>query len=248
MKKDFIYKNKYDLIAATNDLYELLLNKEKPIFIGLDKYDTSERITTNYSNTISEFNSIGICTNINIDDLTADAYMEFSEFTYSPDLYCITVHVNSSEGIANSVSLYLTRKYINGISIIDETKAPADLFHKYPLSYLKYKPFNVITLCGSTRFKNDFIEAEELLTLSGNIVIPLSIFNHSNGKSLSEQELLLLERMHRQKIDMSNEIMVIDTDGYVGYSTSQEIAYAKNTGKRVSYWSEYFKEIKNKNK
>ena len=41
--------------------------------------------------------------------------------------------------------------------------------------------------------------------------------------------------MHRQKIDMSDEIYVINFEGYIGESTEAEIEYAKLKGKRIYY-------------
>lgn len=245
MRKDFIYKNTYNLIAATNDLCKLVVDQELPIFIGLDKYDSSERITTNYNNTPTEINSIGFCENINTNNLTIEVCMESSDASiYAPDLYCITVHLNPSNGINNNaISLYLTRKYIKGVSIIDGSEVPLEFFNKYPLSYLRYAPFNVIVLCGSTRF--DFIKAQEVLTLAGNVVISPSIYGNFNNRPLSEQELLLLKRLQKQKINMADEVMIIDSYGYIGHNTLDEIDYAKLIGKKVTYWSEYLKQTCN---
>ena len=47
----------------------------------------------------------------------------------------------------------------------------------------KYK---VITLCGSTRFKDEFIKVQKELTLKGNIVISVGLFGHSGDKEVWE--------------------------------------------------------------
>ena len=104
----------------------------------------------------------------------------------------------------------------------------------------KYK---VITLCGSTRFKEAFIEAQKRLTLEGNIVISVGLFGHSGDtevrEDMSEDTLTktkeMLDDMHKRKIDMADEIFVINVGGYIGSSTRSEIEYALATGKAVRY-------------
>lgn len=97
----------------------------------------------------------------------------------------------------------------------------------------KYK---VITLCGSTRFKDEFLEAQKRLTLEGNIVISVGLFGHSGDNEVwTEGTKEMLDDMHLRKIDMADEIFVVNPGGYIGESTRREIAYAKETGKAVSY-------------
>ena len=97
----------------------------------------------------------------------------------------------------------------------------------------KYK---VITLCGSTRFKDQFIEAQKNLTLQGNIVITVGLFGHSgDSEALNEETKAMLDDIHKRKIDMSDEIFVINVGGYIGSSTKSEIEYAIAHGKKVRY-------------
>ena len=104
----------------------------------------------------------------------------------------------------------------------------------------KYK---VITLCGSTRFKDAFMETQKKLTLEGNIVISVGLFGHSGDsevwEGMSEDTLtatkLMLDDMHKRKIDMADEIFVITVGGCIGSSTRSEIEYAHATGKPVRY-------------
>ena len=104
----------------------------------------------------------------------------------------------------------------------------------------KYK---VITLCGSTRFKDEFLEAQKRLTLEGNIVISVGLFGHSGDnevwENMDEGTLTktkeMLDDMHKRKIDMADEIYVINVGGYIGESTRSEIEYAEATGKAVKY-------------
>ena len=104
----------------------------------------------------------------------------------------------------------------------------------------KYK---VITLCGSTRFKDAFLAEQKRLTLEGNIVISVGLFGHSGDnevwEGMSEDTLTrtkeMLDDMHKRKIDMADEIFVINVGGYIGSSTRSEIEYAEATGKTVRY-------------
>jgi hypothetical protein len=97
----------------------------------------------------------------------------------------------------------------------------------------KYK---IITLCGSTRFKDEFIEQQKRLTLEGNIVISVGLFGHSGDEEVwSENIKPMLDDMHFRKIDLADEIFVVNPGGYIGSSTSNEITYAKKTGKAVRF-------------
>ena len=106
--------------------------------------------------------------------------------------------------------------------------------------------YKVITLCGSTRFKEAFLETQKRLTLEGNIVISVGLFGHSGDnevwEGMSEDTLtktkLMLDDMHKRKIDMADEIFVINVGGYIGSSTRSEIEYAHSTGKLVRYLDE----------
>ena len=107
----------------------------------------------------------------------------------------------------------------------------------------KYK---VITLCGSTRFRDEFIEAQKRLTLDGNIVISVGLFGHSGDnevwENMDEGTLTktkeMLDDMHKRKIDMADEVFVINVGGYIGSSTRSEIEYTEAAGKRVHYLEE----------
>ena len=97
-------------------------------------------------------------------------------------------------------------------------------------------PYKVITLCGSTRFKDQFIEAQKRLTLEGNIVISVGLFGHSGDNEVwSEGTKEMLDDMHKRKIDMADEIFVINVGGYIGSSTKSEIEYAKRIGKTAPH-------------
>ena len=103
----------------------------------------------------------------------------------------------------------------NDISIID----------KYP----------VVTLCGSTRFKEDFERVQKELTLSGYIVIPLAIYSQYDETELTDEQKQMLIEMQYRKIDISDEIYVINKYGYIGSDTMKEIEYAESRHRRIRY-------------
>ena len=102
--------------------------------------------------------------------------------------------------------------------------------------------FKVTTLCGSTRFKDEFLEAQKRMTLEGNVVITVGLFGHSGDDVVwTEGVKDMLDRQHLAKIDLADEIFVINVGGYIGDSTRREIAYAEFKGKTISYLEEYRK-------
>jgi hypothetical protein len=96
--------------------------------------------------------------------------------------------------------------------------------------------YKIITLCGSTKFRDEFIAEQKRLTLEGNIVISVGLFGHSGDDEVwSESTKGMLDDMHLRKIDLADEIFVINCGGYLGTSTKREIEYALKTKKPVRY-------------
>ena len=103
----------------------------------------------------------------------------------------------------------------------------------------------IITLCGSTRFSNEMLIKQWELTKKGHVVLswcvlPDSYFTddpESKYTNVAEKENVqkIVDAVHKIKIDMSDEIVVINKDDYIGESTKSEIIYAINNGKRVKY-------------
>lgn len=123
----------------------------------------------------------------------------------------------------------------------------------------------VVTLCGSTRFKAAFIEANFRETMCGRVVLSVGLYGHADAHVYkpTEEEKKALDELHFRKIDMSDEILVLDVyqevcrdcgkhsddcscpmgcepivKPYIGTSTRNEIAYAQSKGKRVRYLSQ----------
>ena len=98
----------------------------------------------------------------------------------------------------------------------------------------------VVTLCGSTRFRDDFNAENRRLSLDGRIVISLGLFGHLEGLDIGTDTeptpvKVMLDELHKRKIDLADRVHVINVGGYVGSSTRSEIAYAELHGKPVTY-------------
>ncbi len=99
-----------------------------------------------------------------------------------------------------------------------------------------------ITLCGSTRFEPQFHEWNHKLALAGHTVYSLSLFGREandqgkdGNKIVTEEEKIVLDLVHLDKIMNSDAIVVIDVDEYVGFSTAREVRWARMQNKRV-FW------------
>lgn len=93
----------------------------------------------------------------------------------------------------------------------------------------------IVCLCGSTRFRTEFDTANRELTLAGYIVLAPGSYSHSDGFAVTEAQKAALDELHFAKIDLADEVLVVNPGGYIGSSTSNEIAYATKSGKPVRY-------------
>jgi len=96
----------------------------------------------------------------------------------------------------------------------------------------------VICLCGSTKFKREYMDVARSLALSGHIVLSVEFFMHADDCKVTDGEKVMLDKLHLAKIDMSDGIFVINVGGYVGESTKNEVEYAGEMGKKI-WWLEY---------
>lgn len=94
---------------------------------------------------------------------------------------------------------------------------------------------HIVVLCGSTRFKAEFEDANRTLTLGGCIVLAPGVFGHADCIALTEADKSALDGLHLRKIDLADRVLVICPGGYIGDSTRNEIAYAGQVGKPISY-------------
>ena len=97
----------------------------------------------------------------------------------------------------------------------------------------------VVCLCGSTRFMDVFHEAGWTETLRGHIVLSVGVSKHlppdHGGESLGSVVVEMLDELHWRKIDLADEVLVLNVGGYIGHSTRREIEYAEATGVPVRY-------------
>jgi len=93
----------------------------------------------------------------------------------------------------------------------------------------------IITLCGSTKFQEEFEKMNRKWTLNGHVVFSCGVFGHTEGIKFNMNTKLLLDDVHKRKIDMSDAIFVINKNGYIGSSTQSEIDYARELGKTIYF-------------
>ena len=109
----------------------------------------------------------------------------------------------------------------------DLVRQPADPAHP-----------EVVCLCGSTRFKEQFREEEERLERAGKAVLSVGFFAHADDVDLSDEEKNRLDRLHKRKVEMAHRVHVVNPGGYVGGSTAEEIEHAEALGREVTYYDE----------
>ena len=111
--------------------------------------------------------------------------------------------------------------------------------HYYCLAPYDFKVISpkIVCLCGSTRFKQAFIDANFQETKKGNIVLTVGWFSHSDAEIYypTPAEKLAFDELHKRKIDLADEVFIINVDGYIGESTKSEIEYAKKHGKPIRF-------------
>lgn len=96
----------------------------------------------------------------------------------------------------------------------------------------------IITVCGSYKFKKEMIEITEKMALKGNcMIMPIELTKH-NKDAYTEDEALMFDKMHKEKIKLSDAILVVNVDNYIGNSTKSEIEFAKSLNKEIIYYTD----------
>ncbi len=99
----------------------------------------------------------------------------------------------------------------------------------------------VVCLCGSTRFYDEFQKANYLETINGHIVLSVGFYPHSQTKAHGEEIGILpeqkedLDELHLRKIDLADEVLILNVGGYIGESTNKEMLYAFEQGKEIRF-------------
>ena len=94
----------------------------------------------------------------------------------------------------------------------------------------------IVCLCGSTRFYDTFRKVNYDLTLEGKIVLSVGCDTKSDdGLGITHEQKVMLDELHKRKIDLCDEVLVLNVGGYIGDSTRSEVAYATKIGRKVVY-------------
>ena len=99
----------------------------------------------------------------------------------------------------------------------------------------------IITVCGSLRFQKEIMEISEKLELEGNCVITPIYPTNEDKDAYTEEQVLVLDKMHKEKIKFSDSIVVVNVNNYIGSSTKSEIEYAKKLNKEIIYYTDLIK-------
>jgi hypothetical protein len=99
----------------------------------------------------------------------------------------------------------------------------------------------IVVLCGSTRFYQQFQRANYEETMAGNIVLSVGFYMHRSEAAHGEkwgctiEQKIALDELHKRKIDLADEVFVLNVGGYIGESTRSEIEYAQALGMPIRY-------------
>lgn len=96
----------------------------------------------------------------------------------------------------------------------------------------------IITLCGSMRFQKEMMEVAQKLALDGKCVLT-PVYQVLKNSNITEEQLIKLKQAHFKRIELSDAILVINVNNYIGNSTNLEIEYAKKLGKEIVYYTNY---------
>jgi hypothetical protein len=104
----------------------------------------------------------------------------------------------------------------------------------------------IVCLCGSTRFWRTFQQASLQETMAGKIVLSIGAASGTDDEhfgNLPREEYdrikTMLDELHLRKIDLADEVLILNVGDYIGQSTARELAYARAQGKQVRFWEEH---------
>ena len=100
----------------------------------------------------------------------------------------------------------------------------------------------IITVCGSLRFYKEMMEITEKMELQGNcMLVPIYNPTRPNKDDFTKEEVLMLDKMHKERIKLADAILVVNVDGYIGNSTKSEIEFAESLNKEILYYTDLIK-------
>lgn len=95
----------------------------------------------------------------------------------------------------------------------------------------------IITLCGSLKFKKEMMIIAEKMALEGNCIIT-PVYPVLENYERTNKQLEKLKEAHFKKIELSDAILVVNVNNYIGNSTNLEIEYAEKLGKEIIYYTD----------
>ena len=100
----------------------------------------------------------------------------------------------------------------------------------------------IITVCGSLKFYKEMMEITEKMELQGNcMLVPIYNPTRPNKDDFTKKEALMLDKMHKERIKLADDILVVNVDGYIGNSTKSEIEFAESLNKEILYYTDLIK-------
>lgn len=93
----------------------------------------------------------------------------------------------------------------------------------------------VISLCGSLKFKKEMMEIAEKMGLEGNCILT-PVYPILENFERTEEQLKKLKEAQFKRIELSDAILLVNVNNYIGNSTNLEIEYAKKLGKEIIYY------------
>lgn len=95
----------------------------------------------------------------------------------------------------------------------------------------------IVTICGSLKFQKEMMIITEKMALKGYCILT-PVYPVLNNNERTEEQILKLKEEHFKKIEISNSILVVNVNNYIGISTKMEIDYAKKLGKEIMYYTD----------
>lgn len=96
----------------------------------------------------------------------------------------------------------------------------------------------IITVCGSLRFMKEIMEITEKMDLQGNCMLSIVYPMKTDKEDYTDEEIDVLNKMHRERIKLADAILVVNVDNYIGSTTKSEIEFAKELNKEIIYYTD----------
>ncbi len=96
----------------------------------------------------------------------------------------------------------------------------------------------IITVCGSLKFKEEIMQITEKMALQGNCMLSITYPTKTGKDAYTNEEKEILGKMHKEKIRISDAILVVNVNNFIGSSTKNEIEFAKALNKEIIYYTD----------